>query len=217
MILKTLLDDLMLVSINSIFTIHAHFIFSSQRDAVKNDLSYPILCTTNLQLWYRQIQTTFGESLSKVRLLKASQTTLAENVQKEIVSKEKNAEVLTRQIGLVGKQTLWASQIACVQNACKWRHIFVCVHRRFSLFMPSHQIHIYLRLLKPPEAVCSRWKLGRRGRRSLVRSLRISLTGLFAILMSVYNVTCCYGVSRACRTYLHGFMWIVPGPSEKER
>jgi hypothetical protein len=55
-----------------------------------------------------------------------------------------NAEVLTRQIGLVGKQTLWASRIAC-----KWRHIFVCVHRRFSLFMPPHQIHIYLRLLEP--------------------------------------------------------------------
>jgi hypothetical protein len=88
--------------------------------------------------------------------------------------------------------------------------ISLCVLRRFSLFMPSHQIHIYLRLLEQPRAVRSRWKLARQGRKR-----RISLTGLFAILMSVYNVTWC--IALAPRTYLHGFMGIVPGPREKER
>lgn len=37
------------------------------------------------------------------------------------------AEVLTRQIGLVGKQTLWGRIKSRVQNACKWRRSSLCV------------------------------------------------------------------------------------------
>jgi hypothetical protein len=93
----------------------------------------------------------------------------------------------------------------------------VCVHRRFSLFMPSHQIHIYLRLLEQPQAVLQPLEVGPS------REAGVSLAPYLANRFICHIDVCLQCnlllelVYRARRTYLHGFMGIVPGPSEKER